>query len=118
MPSISAALHDLLAARDLTVDEALTRHVTDDYRQSTNGEWIDRAAFAQQLSLLRSFIESVDIDVRDELVQGSSYAERHVITVTQRDGAVGRQEVYLFGRLAEDGRFAWLEELTRALPVN
>jgi len=116
MPSISAALRDLLASHDLTIEEALTRHVTDDYRQSTNGDWIDRAAFAQQLSLLRSFIASVEIEVRSELVQGSSYAERHVITVTQRDGVAARQEVYLFGEIAADGRFASLEELTRALP--
>jgi hypothetical protein len=115
MPSISAALHDLLGAQDLTVADALARHFADDYRQSTNGDWIDRAAFAQQLTQLRGFVDRVDIDVLSELTQGSAYAERHIITVTQKDGGVGRQEVYLFGEIAADGRFAWLEELTRAL---
>ncbi|GAA4167146.1 hypothetical protein [Gryllotalpicola koreensis] len=117
MPSISRALHDFLAGADLTVEDALTRHVTDDYRQSTDGQWIDRAQFAAQLTQLRGFVQSVDIEVKSELTQGSSYAERHVITVTGRDGSTGRQEVYLFGELASDGRFAWLEELTRSLPA-
>lgn len=115
MPSISAALHELLGSRELTVEEALTRHFADDYRQSTNGDWIDRAVFAQQLTQLRGFVEHIDIEVKGELTQGSAYAERHVITVTQRDGGKGRQEVYLFARIAADGRFASLEELTRPL---
>lgn len=117
MPSISAALHDLLGNPELTVADALARHVTDDYRQSTDGEWIDRPAFAQQLEQLRGFVARVDIEVKSELTQGSAYAERHVITVTGRDGSVGSQEVYLFGEIADDGRFAWLEELTRPLPA-
>jgi hypothetical protein len=116
MPSISRALSELLAGADLSVEDALARHVTDDYRQSTDGQWIDRAAFAEQLAQLRGFVQSVDIEVKSELTQGSSYAERHVITVTGRDGSIGRQEVYLFGEIAPDGRFAWLEELTRPLP--
>jgi len=117
MPSISAALHDLLGGTDLAVEDALTRHVADDYRQSTDGTWIDRAAFAAQLTQLRTFVERVDIEVKSELTQDASYAERHIITVTGRDGSTGSQEVYLFGEIAPDGRFAWLEELTRALPA-
>ncbi|GAA4161048.1 hypothetical protein GCM10022286_18050 [Gryllotalpicola daejeonensis] len=117
MPSISAALHDLLGSQELTVEQALTRHFTDDYRQSTNGDWTDRAAFAQQVTQLRGFLERIDIEVKSELTEGSSYAERHIITVTQRDGGVGAQEVFLFGRIAADGRFASLEELTRQLPA-
>lgn len=118
MPSISRALHDLLAGADLTVEDALARHVADDYRQSTDGQWIDRAAFAARLSQLRAFVQTVDIEVKSELTEGSSYAERHIITVTGRDGSIGRQEVFLFGEIAADGRFAWLEELTRPLPAS
>ncbi|HVX07674.1 hypothetical protein [Humibacter sp.] len=115
MASISAALHDLLATRDLAVEDALTRHFTDDYRQSTDGEWIDRATFAQQMEQLRGFVDAVEITVLDELSQGSRYAERHVIRVTGRDGSVVGQEVYVFAEVAEDGRFGSLEELSRPL---
>jgi hypothetical protein len=115
MASISAALHDLLVTPDLTVEDALARHFTDDYRQSTNGEWIDRAAFGQQMEQLRGFVDAVEIRVIDELSQGSRYAERHVIQVTGRDGSVVGQEVYVFAEVAEDGRFGSLEELSRSL---
>lgn len=115
MASISAALYQLLGS-ELSVEEALSRNMTDSYRQSTNGEWIDRAAFAAQLEATRGFVAGVEIEVVAELSQGSAYAERHIIAVTQPSGAVARQEVYLFGEIAPDGRFAWLEELTRPLP--
>jgi hypothetical protein len=115
MASISAALHDLLAERDLPVEEALTRHFTDGYRQSTNGDWIDREAFAEQIGQLRAFLLTVQLDVIDELQQGSAYAERHVIRATQADGAALGQEVFVFARVADDGRFDSLEELVRPL---
>lgn len=115
MASISAALHDLLAERNRSVEDVLARHFTHDYRQSTNGDWIDRAAFAEQVTQLRAFIDHVEIRVLDELMQGSRYAERHVIQVTGRDGSVIGQEVYLFADIAEDGRFASLEEISRPL---
>lgn len=117
MASIAAALNELIAGRDVTVEDALIRHFTDSYRQSTNGEWIDRAAFAQQMTQLRPHVDSVEITVLDEVSQGSAYAERHVIRVTQHGGGVARQEVFLFAQLADDGRFDSLEELVRPLPA-
>ena len=115
MASIAAALHDLLNEPDLSVESALTRHFTDEYRQSTDGTWIDRAEFGRQIQGLRTFVAHAAIDVVDELVDGTAYAERHVIRITGRDGTTARQEVFLFGRIAADGRFAELEELTRHL---
>lgn len=113
MSSICQALHELLNDRDVPVDEVLSRHFTDDYRQSTNGEWLGRAGFAQQMEYLRSGVDAADFEVLAELTQGTAYAERHVVRITQRDGSVAAQETYLFAELAEDGRFRLLEELTR-----
>ncbi len=118
MPSIAAALSELLNDQDLSVEAVLSRHFTEDYRQSTNGEWIDRAGFAQQITQLRAGIAHVEVTVRNELVQGGAYAERHVIHVTQRDGGTAAQEVYLFGELGDDGRFRLLEELVRPLAAG
>jgi hypothetical protein len=118
MASISAALHDLIVERDLPVEQALARHFTDAYRQSTNGDWVDRATFGQQITQLRSFLELVEIDVLGELQQDSAYAERHIINATQVDGSVLRQEVFVFADIAADGRFDRLEELVRPLPVS
>ena len=113
MTSISQALYELLNERDTPVDEVLTRHFADEYRQSTNGEWVDRAGFAQQIEFLRAGIDIADIDVVAELVQGDAYAERHLIQVTQNDGTVAAQEAFVFATVAPDGRFLALEELTR-----
>lgn len=118
MPSITAALREVLAEHDQPVEHVLSRHLTDGYRQSTNGEWIDRATFAQQLAQLRQFVEHVEIRVLDELTVGSVYAERHTIHITGRDGSVQGQEVFLFGEVADDGRLDSLEELVRPLPAS
>ncbi len=118
MPSISAALNDLLNDTGLPVDEALDRHFAEDFRQSTNGEWLDRAGFAEQMTRLRTILDHVDIRVLAELTQGSAYAERHILTATQRGGSTASQEVYLFAEIADDGRFASLEELVRPLPQS
>jgi len=115
MPSISAALYDLLNEQASPVEDALERHFRPEFRQSTNGDWIDRATFVEQMTVLRSFVDHVEIEVLAELTQGDSYAERHVLTATQRDGGTASQEVFLFGVIAEDGRFASLEELVRPL---
>ncbi|MGN6125323.1 MAG: hypothetical protein ACTHON_02060 [Humibacter sp.] len=115
MPSISAALHDLINDQELSVEDALDRHFRPEYRQSTNGDWIDRATFAEQMTQLRTFVDHAEIEVVAELTQGDIYAERHVLTATQRDGGTASQEVFLFGEIAEDGRFASLEELVRPL---
>jgi len=113
MSSISHALDELLNERETPVAEVLSRHFADDYRQSTNGDWADRAAFAQQIEYLRAGIDVAEIEVLAELEQGGAYAERHVIHVTQNDGTVAAQEAYVFAELAADGRFASLTELTR-----
>jgi hypothetical protein len=113
MSSISQALHELLNERETPVAEVLGRHFTDDYRQSTNGDWADLAGFAQQIEYLRAGIDLAEIEVLAELTQGTGYAERHVIRVTQNDGTVAAQEAYVFADLAADGRFSSLTELTR-----
>ncbi|NNC12002.1 nuclear transport factor 2 family protein [Planctomonas sp. JC2975] len=118
MPSISAALHELLGERDLPLESVLQRHFTDDYRQSTGGEWIDRAVFAEQMTQLRAFVDHVDIEVVAEVAQGSAYAERHIIRVTQPDGSVLAQEAFVFASVADDGRFKSLEELVRPVPAS
>jgi hypothetical protein len=110
-----AALHDLLNEQSTALDEALDRHFSRHDRQRTNGTWADRAEFAAHIRHLRAVVESVTIDVLDELVDGRRHADRHVITVRERDGQSTVQEVYLFGELDEEGRFFRVEETTLML---
>lgn len=113
MSSISQALHELLNEPETPVGDVLSRHFTEDYRQSTNGEWVDLAGFAQQIEYLRSGVDVAEFEVLAELTQGDSYAERHVVRVTQKDGTAAAQEAFVFAELAADGRFRSLVELTR-----
>ena len=118
VPRISAALHDLLNNHHVDLDEAVARHFSDDYRQRTDGEWDDRAGFIDHMRHLRQVVAHADITVHDELESGRNYADRHSVTITKTDGATVTQEVYLFGRLAHDGRFAEVHEVTLMLHGN
>ena len=115
MTAIRTALHDLLNEQSTALDEALDRHFSPRYRQRTNGVWTDRVEFAAHIAHLRALVQSVTIEVLDELVDGRRYADRHVITVRKRDGKSTVQEVYLFGELDEEGRFLRVEETTLML---
>jgi len=95
-----------------TVDEALALHVTPDFRQRTNGEWVDRAGFRMRIEKLRAEMEQVDVTVLDEQAQGEHYAERHVIDLRLRGGARIAMEVYVFARRDAQGRFRCIEEAT------
>ncbi len=119
MPSIRDAIHDLFNRPELTTADAVDRHFDPAFRQRVNGAWIDRQAFTDGIAELRSRVVHVRVDVLDEFVDGTRYAERHVIEVATRDGELIRQEVFLFGAAARDGRFLRLEEVTfRILPTR
>jgi hypothetical protein len=109
---ITTAINDLLFTPDLDLDEALDRHFTPDYRQRTDGVWSDRAGFAQHMKRLRAVVRSGHIEVHDEFRDGLRYADRHTVSVTKHDGSTAQVEVYLFARLASDGRFQCVEETT------
>ncbi|MCX4546132.1 nuclear transport factor 2 family protein [Streptomyces sp. NBC_01565] len=115
---ITRAINDLLFTPGLDLTEALDRHFTPDYRQRTNGVWSDRASFTQHITRLRSLIRDGHIEVHDELRDGSRYADRHTVTVSHQDGHTSRTEVYLFARMAPDGRFEQVEETTLLLDGN
>lgn len=44
-----------------------------------------------------------------------AYTDRHEVHVTKMDGTLVVQEVYLFGTLADDGRFSEVHEVTHLL---
>jgi hypothetical protein len=113
--TIRNALNDLLNHQTLPLEEAIDRHFSPAYRQRTNGQWDDRAAFTMHIAKLRSIVESVNISVVDEFVDGRRYADRHIVSVWKRNGERSVHEVYLFGELDESGRFVRVEETTLLL---
>ncbi|MFK0257053.1 nuclear transport factor 2 family protein [Streptomyces sp. NPDC090445] len=109
---ITSAVNDLLFTPGLDLDEAIDRHFAPDYRQRTNGEWSDRAAFTRHMARLRSLVRSGHIEVHEELRDGLRYADRHTVTLSRHKGSTSRTEVYLFAEMAPDGRFRRVEETT------
>lgn len=112
---IEAALNDLLFARDITVQEAADRHFAPEYRQRTDGEWIDRAGFVKHITHLRTLVAGGQVQVHEELYDGSKYADRHTVHITKKDDSTVRMEVYVFADFAPDGRFRRIEETTLML---
>lgn len=109
---IEAAITDLLFNRDITVQEAADRHFAPEYRQRTDGKWDDRAGFLEHITHLRTIVADGQVQVHEELRDGSKYADRHTAHITKTDGSTVRMEVYVFADLAPDGRFSRIEEST------
>lgn len=112
MSTIKTAVEDLINNRQLTSNEAVDRHFSPAFRQRTNGDWDDRAAFFARITDLRNVVSHATITVLDELADGERYSERHVIDLVMRDGERIVQEVYLFAQRDADGRFNQIEEAT------
>ncbi|MFJ3231525.1 nuclear transport factor 2 family protein [Streptomyces sp. NPDC086787] len=109
---IKAALTDLLLNDEVTLEEAVERHFTPDYRQRTDGEWANRAEFIQHMEHVRAVVAGGEIEVHEELSDGTKYADRHTCHMTKKDGSTVTMEVYVFADLAPDGRFNRIEETT------
>lgn len=115
MTDVATALHDLLNEHNLPLDVAMQRHFSDEYRQRTDGSWQDRAGFVEHIAHLRTVVDHISVDVLDELTNGTTYADRHVVRIRKVGGAEVVHEVYLFGQMAADGRFSEIEEVTLML---
>jgi hypothetical protein len=112
MTGMAAVLDELLNERGTPVEEVMARHFVPAYRQRTDGTWAEWPEVARNLTRIRTAIRSVEIEILDELTDGRTYADRHVLTVEMTDGTSQVRESYLFGRLAEDGRFERIDEVT------
>ena len=112
LASIGTALTELVFQRDLTVEQVVSRHFTEDYRQRTDGVWCDRAEFVEHIEHLRTVVAGGEVDVHEEVREGSRYADRHTVQIVKTDGSRVRTEVYLFAELAPDGRLRRIQETT------
>ncbi|WP_377510712.1 nuclear transport factor 2 family protein [Micromonospora vulcania] len=115
---ISDALRAVAFESALDVNEALDSFYAPDYTHRSDGKTLDRAAFAEMVTRMRSQIASGAVTVLDELHDGPRYAERHVYEITMADGSTVRREIAIFGEFAEDGRFRHLSETGFDLPSD
>jgi ketosteroid isomerase-like protein len=110
MTTIKSAVEDLLGDRELSPDEVADRHFGPGFEQRVNGTRLDRAAFLERMAELRELVAHATVTVLDEVSEGDRYAERHVISLTQRDGTRVAQEVFVFAQRDADGRFVRIDE--------
>lgn len=115
MNTLKDAIDDLLNNSQLSTTEALNKHFAPNFRQRVNGQWVDRATFADQIARLRKIVQSTQVMVLDEIATKHRYAEHHLIELLMHDGGRSSHEVMVFGELGPDGRFVRLEEATVAL---
>ncbi|QIS10518.1 hypothetical protein [Nocardia arthritidis] len=57
-------------------------------------------------------------NVHDALVDGDRIAAHYILSGTMRDNAVIRTEIWMFGRLAPDGRVLGIDQITRTVPES
>lgn len=115
LSTIREAVDDLLDPH-LAVQASMDAHFAPTFRQRVNGSWINRATFLEGIVRLRAVLQQAKLTVLDELDIGEQYAERHLISLVMRDGAVVHQEVYVFAQRDSAGRFVRIEEAT--IPVS
>ncbi|MEL4161475.1 hypothetical protein [Corynebacterium bovis] len=130
-----AALIEELVGGTEPLEAIADRQLTPDYRQRVNGRWTARDAVLAHFAQLREAARSVEVTVLDEgtttrpgdagapapadgtadatadTTTDTGYAERHIVSVTLANGRRSENEVYIFARLAADGRIRSLEEV-------
>ncbi|MFI0901125.1 nuclear transport factor 2 family protein [Streptomyces sp. NPDC020983] len=116
MTTVKAAIDDLFNNPQLSADEAVARHFAPSFRQRVDGSWDDRPGFLARVVRLRGTVAHATVTVLDELTDGNSYAERHIVELVRRDGVRAVQEVYVFAERDSDGRFVRIEETAVTLP--
>ena len=94
----------------------LDRYHTPNYTCYNDGARLDRAALLAHVQpIRRRGITSVRVEVQDAMVQGDQAAARYTLIAETRKGRTLTTEVYLFGRLAPDGRLTRVDQITRIL---
>ena len=107
---ISDAIRDTAFAPTGDLSETLDRYYAPDYTHRNDGKTMNRAEFAEMVACYRDRISKGEVTVLEEIYDGERYAERHVYDVVLTDGTTINRELYLFGILAEDGRFRHISE--------
>ncbi|MGH3648560.1 MAG: nuclear transport factor 2 family protein [Micromonosporaceae bacterium] len=97
-------------------ETVLDRYHTPDYAIVNDGIRLDRQRLLDHIRPARKRATAVRVEVHDTLVDGDRAAARYRLDAVMRTGNVIATEIYMFGRLAEDGRLQHVEQLTRTVP--
>jgi len=92
------------------------RYHTPDFVLYNDGLPLDRERLLAHVRPARRRAASVRTEIYQTLVSGDHVAARYTLTAVMKKGDVIATEIYMFGRLAGDGRLQRLDQLTRPVP--
>jgi hypothetical protein len=96
----------------------LDRYCTPDFEQYNDGIRLDRERLIAHVRPVRRTVTSVQTHVHDALTTGDRVAARYTMEAATRKGGVVVTEIYMFGRLAPDGRLRRIDQITRTVPAD
>ncbi|MFE0024463.1 nuclear transport factor 2 family protein [Amycolatopsis sp. NPDC059021] len=79
----------------------------------SDGIRLDREKLVAHARPVRRNMTACRVDVAETLVTGDRIAARYTLSAATRKGRETVTEVYLFGRLAPDGRLRHIDQITR-----
>nr|WP_237535616.1 nuclear transport factor 2 family protein [Streptomyces sp. SID3343] len=91
----------------------MDRYYTPDFEQYTDGLCLDRAKLAAHVVPVRKRVETAHVAVHDAMVAGDRVSARFTMHALTKKGKILDTEVYMFGRLAADGRLCRIDQITR-----
>ncbi|MEU6750147.1 nuclear transport factor 2 family protein [Spirillospora sp. NPDC046719] len=117
--------------RDMAVSDEepgaiLDRYFVPDFAYCNDGLVIDRRRMIDHARPVRRNVDReamaaagrAGLEVHEALVSGDRFAARYTLRTRMRKGATFAAEIYMFGRLAPDGRIERVDQVTRELGEN
>jgi len=89
------------------------RHHTLDFVLVNDGQPLNRSVLLAHVQSSRKNVTSVQVEVHEVLVSADRVAARYTLTAVMRKARVVTTEIYMFGRLAADGRLEHIDQITR-----
>jgi hypothetical protein len=97
-------------------ETVMDRYHTSDYELVNDGVLLDRKRLLDHIRPARKGASAVQVEVEEAIVDGDQVAARYRLIASMRKGNVIATEIYMFGRLANDGRLRRVTQLTRTSP--
>jgi hypothetical protein len=94
------------------------RYYTPDIEYVNDGVSLDRERLIEHSKAVRENVLESYTEIHEALLSADRIAARQSIHAKMRNGTTMLMQAYMFARLAPDGRFQRIEQITRTLPMN
>ena len=104
-------------ARIFSDPEHMPRYYSKSYIQSVNGSKTDYDAMISAIGYMEEVIASVKHSIIEAVARPGIIAERHIVSMTLKDGRKASSEVYCFLKI-EGGMIVAIDEASHTLEGN